>query len=94
MELQKIIVPREKRVIVYTILHGKIVNHIQKQEHSVDFKEDLTKIQEKRSECISLTTESENLYSFIYLNANGKIETEIDVDRPRYTLHEKFNDSL
>ena len=40
MELQKIIVPREKRVIVFTILHGEIVNHIQKQEHSVDFKED------------------------------------------------------
>ena len=70
MELQKIIVPREKRVIRNTILHGKIVNHIQKQEHSVDFKEDLTKIQEKKIECISLTTESENLYSFVYLYAN------------------------
>jgi hypothetical protein len=94
MELQKIIVPSEKRVIVYTILHGEIVNQIQKQEHSVDFKEDLTKIQEKKIECISLTTNKENLYSFIYVHANGEIETEINVVRPKFAFHEKYNDSL
>jgi len=94
MELQKLIAPREKRVIVYTILHGEIINHIQKQEHSVDFKEDLTKIQEKKIECISLTTESKNLYSFVYVHAHGKIENEINVVRPKYPFHEKYNASL
>jgi hypothetical protein len=94
MNLQKVIIPRGKRVIVYTVLHDEIINKVQRKEYPDYFKTDTTEIQEKRSECISLTTESENLYSFIYLNANGKIETEIDVDRPRYTLHEKYNDSL
>lgn len=65
MELQKIIAPREKRVIVYTILHGEIINHIQKQEHSVDFKEDTAKTKEITNECIALTTESKNLYLFM-----------------------------
>jgi hypothetical protein len=94
MELQKIIVPREKRVIVYTILHGEIINHIQKQKHPIDFKEDAAKIQEITNECIALTTESKNLYSFVYIHANGKIETEINVDRPKFAFHEKYNDSL
>ncbi len=84
----------EKRVIVYTILHGEIVNHIQKQQHPIDFKEDTAKIQEKKIECISLTTNKENLYSFIYVHANGEIETEINVVRPKFAFHEKFNDYL
>ena len=94
MELEKIIVPREKRVVVYTILHGEIVNQILKKEHSVDFKENPTKIQEKKIECISLTTNKENLYSFIYVHANGEIETEINVVRPKFAFHEKYNASL
>jgi len=94
MELQKIIVPREKRVIVYTILHGEIVNQILKKEHSVDFKEDTAKIQEITNECIALTTEFKNLYSFIYVHAHGEIETEINVVRPKFAFHEKYNASL
>ena len=94
MELQKIIVPREKRMIVYTILHGDIINQIQKKEHSVDFKEDTAIIQEITNECIALTTEFKNLYSFIYVHANGEIETEINVVRPKFAFHEKYNDSI
>ena len=94
MDLQKIIVPREKRVIVYTILHGKIINHTQKQDHPIEFKEDAAIIQEKRNECIALTTESKNLYSFIYVHIHGEIETEINVVRPKFAFHEKYNDSL
>ena len=93
MELQKIIVPREKRVIIYTILHGKIINHIQKQDHPIDFKEDTAKIQEITNECIALTTESKNLYSFVYVHVNGEIETEINMVGPSYSFHEKYNDS-
>jgi hypothetical protein len=94
MNLQKLIIPREKRVIVYTVLHDEIINEVQKKEHPDAFKADNSEIQEKRSECISLTTESENRYSFVYAHANGKIETEINVDRPRYPFHEKYNVSL
>lgn len=94
MNLQKLIIPREKRVIVYTVLHDEIINQVQRKEYPDDFKADNTEIQEKRSESISLTTESDNLFSFVYLYASGKIETEINVDRPRYLFHEKYNDSL
>ena len=94
MNLQKLIIPREKRVIVYTVLHDEIINEVQKKEYPNAFKADNTEIQEKRSECISLTTESENRYSFVYVHANGKIETEINVIRPRYPFHEKYNASL
>ena len=94
MELQKIIVPREKLVLVYSVLQEEIINDIQKQDHPIDFKEDLTKIQEKKIECISLSTNKENLYSFIYVHVNGEIETEINVVRPKFAFHEKYNASL
>jgi hypothetical protein len=89
-----LIVPREKRVIVYTVLHNEIINQVQSKEYPDDFKVDNTEIQEKRSECISLTTESKNRYSFVYIHTNGKIETEINVVRPKFAFHEKYNDSL
>jgi hypothetical protein len=94
MNLQKLIIPRERRVIVYTVLHDEIINEVQKKEYPDDFKADITEIQEKRIECISLTTHKENLYSFVFVHANGKIETEINVVRPKYAFHEKYNDSL
>jgi hypothetical protein len=94
MNLQKVIIPRERRVIVYTVLHDEIINEVQKKGHPDAFKADNSEIQEKRSECISLTTESENRYSFVYLYASGKIEMEINVIRPRYPFHEKYNASL
>jgi hypothetical protein len=94
MNLQKLIIPRERRVIVYTVLHDEIINEVQKKEYPNDFKADITEIQVKRIECISLTTDKENLYSFVYVNTNGKIETEINVVKPKYAIHEKYNDSL
>lgn len=89
-----LIVPREKRVIVYTVLHDEIINQVQRKEYPDDFKADNREIQVKRSECISSTTDKENLYSFVYVLANGKIETEFNVVRPKYAFHEKYNDSL
>jgi hypothetical protein len=94
MNLQKIIIPREKRVIVYTILHDEIINQVQRKEYPDDFQVDNTEIQEKRCECISLTTESKNLYSFIYVHVHGEIGTEINVVRPKFAFHEKYNASL
>ena len=91
---QKLIVPREKRVLVYSVLNKEIINENQKKEYLEKFNEDIAKIQEKRNECISLTTEKENLYSFVYVHINGEIETEINVIKPRYSFHEKYNTSL
>ncbi len=94
MNLQKVIIPGERRVIVYTVLHDEIINEVQKKEHPDAFKADHTEIQEKRSECISLTTHKENLYLFVYVHVSGEIETEINVVRPKYAFHEKYNASL
>ena len=90
----KLIIPKEKRVLVYSVLHKEIINDNQKQEHPIYFKEDTAIIQEITNECISLTTEFKNLYSFIYVHANGEIETEINVVRPKFAFHEKYNASL
>jgi hypothetical protein len=90
----KLIIPKEKRVLVYSVLHEEIINDNQKKEYPESFIVGIAKIQEKRNECISLTTEKDNVYSFVYVHANGEIETEINVIRPKYTFHEKYNSSL
>ena len=90
----KLIIPKEKRVLVYSVLHEEIINVNQKKEYPESFIVGIAKIQEKRNECISLTTEKDNVYSFVYVHANGEIETEINVIRPKYTFHEKYNSSL
>jgi len=94
MTQQKLIIPKEKRVIIYSVLNEEIINDNQKKEYPESFIVDTATIQEKRNECISLTTEKENLYSFVYLHANGEIETEINVIRPSYPFHEKYNSPL
>ena len=90
----KLIIPKEKRVLVYSVLHEEIINENQKKEYPEKFNEDIAKIEEEINACISLTTEKENVYSFIYVHANGEIETEINVIRPKYPFHEKYNSSL
>lgn len=94
MELQKLIIPKEKRVLVYSVLNEEIINDNQKKEYPEKFNVDIAKIEEERNACISLTTEKENVYSFIYVHSNGEIETEINVERPRYPFLEKFNDYI
>ena len=90
----KLIIPNEKRVLVYSVLHEEIINDNQKKEYPEKFNVNISKIVEKRNACISLTTEKDNVYSFVYVHANGEIETEINVIRPKYTFHEKYNSSL
>lgn len=94
MELLKLIIPKEKRVLVYSVLHEEIINDNQKKEYPEKFNVDIAKIEEERNACISLTTEKENVYSFIYVHDNGEIETEINVIRPKHPFHEKYNSSL
>jgi hypothetical protein len=90
----KIIIPKEKRVLVYSVLNEEIINENQKKEYPEKFNEDIAKIEEEINACISLTTEKENVYSFIYVHANGEIETEINVIRPKYPFHELYDSSL
>ncbi|MFM7667483.1 MAG: hypothetical protein ACKO7D_04770 [Bacteroidota bacterium] len=94
MTQPKLIIPKEKRILVYSILNKEIINDNQKKEYPESFIVDIAKIQKKRNECASLTTEKENLYSFVYVHANGEIETEINVIRPSYPFHEKYNSPL
>ncbi len=46
----------------------------------------------KKNELISLTTDDENLHSFIYAHFDGQLETEINVSSPKYAFHKNYND--
>lgn len=46
----------------------------------------------KKNVLIALTTEDENLHSFIYVHFDGQLETEINVSSPKYDFHENYND--
>lgn len=92
MTLHQFIVPREKRVIVYTVLNKEIINSTQKSNYPANFKVDSSLLTAKRNELIALTTEEENLHSFIYVHFDGRLETEINVCNPKYDFHENYND--
>lgn len=86
------IVPREKRLIIYTVLNEEIINIDQKNKYTADFKMDSSLLATKKNELISLTTEDENLHSFIYVHFDGRLETEINVSSPKYDFHKNYND--
>lgn len=92
MEQEILIVPREKRVLVYNVLNDFIINNLQKEEYPNDFKVAISEITKKRNESLLLTTEIDNFYSFVYIHPNGDLETEINVKRPKYPFHEEYND--
>ena len=92
MEHQKLIIPREKRVLVYNVLNDFIINNLQKEAYPNDFKVAISEITKKRNESLLLTTEIDNFYSFVYIYHNGDLETEINVKRPKYPFHEEYND--
>ncbi|MFM7662823.1 MAG: hypothetical protein ACKO7P_15465 [Bacteroidota bacterium] len=46
MKLQKLIIPKEKRVLVYSILNKEIINDNQKKEYPESFIVDIAKLQE------------------------------------------------
>ena len=92
MEHEKLVVPREKRVLVYNVFNNFIINNLQKEKYPNDFKVAISEITKKRNESLLWTTEMDNLYSFVYIHPNGDLETEINVKRPKYPFHEKYND--
>jgi hypothetical protein len=92
MTFFKFIIPREKRVIIYTVLNEEIINIDQKNKYPVDFKMDSSVLASKRNELVTVTTEDENLHSFIYVHSDGRLETEINVSSPKYDFHKNYND--
>jgi hypothetical protein len=92
MTLHQFIVPREKRVIVYTVLNKEIINSTQKSNYPANFQVDSSLLTAKRNELIALITEDENLHSFIYVHFDGRLETDINVGNPKYDFHENHND--
>lgn len=92
MTFFKFIIPREKRVIIYTVLNEEIINTNQKNNYPTNFKADSSLLATKKNELISLTTEDENLHSFIYVHSDGRLETEINVSSPKYDFHKNYND--
>jgi hypothetical protein len=92
MTLLQFTVTRESRVIIYTVLNEKIINIHQKNKYPADFMVDSSLLTAKRNELIALTTEAENLHSFIYVHFDGRLETEINVSNPKYDFHENYND--
>lgn len=92
MTLHQFIVPREKRVIVYTVLNKEIINSTQKSNYPANFQVDSSLLTAKRNELIALITEDENLHSFIYVHFDDRLETEINVSNPKYDFHENYND--
>jgi hypothetical protein len=92
MTLHQFIVPREKRVIVYTVLNKEIINSTQKSNYPANFQVDSSLLTAKKNELISLTTDDENLHSFIYAHFDGQLETEINVNSPKYDFYENYND--
>ena len=92
MALANFIIPRKRRVIVYTVLNEEIINIHQKNNYPADFKVDSSVLASKRNELVTMTTEDENLHSFIYVHFDGRLETEINVSSPKYDFHENYND--
>ncbi len=87
----EMIIPKEKRVHVYSVIENKIINDKQKQSYSKDFIVDVAEIAKKRNESLLNMSDSNNLSSFVYIHKNGSIETESNVSKPKYEFHLDYN---
>ena len=92
MELQHLIIPKENRVIVYSVLNDLIINSKQLLNYPTQFQVDALALAKIRTDCLDATSETENVYSFIYIYSCGKIDTEINVKWTKYDLHPAYND--
>ena len=88
----KMIIPKEKRVTVYSVLDNEIINNKQKAGYQDSFGADAKNIAEERNECIKRMSNTDNLHSFVFVHKNGNVETEINVSHPRYCFHSNYND--
>jgi hypothetical protein len=87
----KLIIPKERRILVYSVLNEKIINVKQLSRYTNDFQVENKILNEVRNRCIGLISERENFYSIIYIHRDGSIETEINVLIPKYDFHPEYN---
>jgi len=88
-----IIIPKEKRVTIYSILDNVIINNNQKGSYLNDFRVSYKIIAKKRNECIIKMKDTDNLHSFVFVHKNENIETEINVSHPKYNFHQGYNNT-
>ncbi len=88
----KMIIPKERRVIVYSVYNGKIINEAQREQLSDFALADISEVNLARLKCIDLTTDTDNKFSFVYVHQDGRIETELNVWIFKYPQDPHFND--
>lgn len=89
-----LIIPQDKRVLVYLVLNEKINNIAQRSKYPNHFCLENTLLHETRKSCINQTSKTENLLSIVYIHQDGTLETEINVSRPKYSFHPNYNDDM
>jgi hypothetical protein len=90
----RLIIPSDKRVLVYSVLNEKIINALQRSNYPNDFNVEITLLNEFRKRCIDQTSKTENIHSFVYIHQDGTVETEINVATPKYDFHPNYNDDV
>jgi hypothetical protein len=87
----KYIVPKERRLLIYSVYKNQIINIDQKQKLIGLFKVDATKLEECKNKCLSQMDNETNLHSIIYVQQDGRIEYEVNVRKPKYEFHVDYN---
>jgi hypothetical protein len=87
----KYIVPKERRLLIYSVYKNQIINIDQKQKLIGLFKVDVTELEECKNKCLSEMDNETNLHSIIYVQQDGRIESEVNVVRPKYEFHVDYN---
>ena len=85
------IIPKEKRIIVYSVWKNEIINEHQKKDNSLKFSTDTNEVAKLRNECLSSMDNNTNLHSFVYVYNDGKLEKEINVEKPKFNFHPNYN---
>jgi hypothetical protein len=89
-----LIIPQDKRVLVYSILNEKIINVALRSKYPNHFRVESKFLNEIKKSCIDQTSKTENLLSIVYIHQDGSLETEINVSRPKYSFHPNYNDDM
>ena len=87
------IIPKERRVTVYSVLDNQIINNKQKESYLNDFGAAAKNIVTKRNDCIMKMSNTDNLHSFVFVHKSGNIETQINVSHPKYDFHRGYNNT-
>ena len=86
-----LILPKEKRVVIYSVVDGEIINSNQRKTAKKQTFPDQDSILAVKNSYLDQLTEKENLFLFIYAMLDGKIEFETNVSKPKYPFHTDYN---